>query len=346
MKRPLYIAGGGAVTAAGLDFRQTLAAIRANLTAIEVQGFFDLGLSQAVSRIPAHHELRKTHAAWLINMAARAINEALASGDIAAEDTVLLFTPPESFRNHPLYDGIQPSALLASLTGEIGKRFHPSSRALDGGAAAGIGLIGRVEELLASQAAHQVILGGMDSFLNERDLARLSAAGRLKGQENSQGLVPGEGAVFVRLTREPDVKSALSAAIPGFGLASERDTVLSERHSQGRAVVDALTATISEAGASEADVGFVVSNSNGERYSGWEQMICHPRFYRTRRDKLSIAYPAMTVGDIGAASGALTLLVAADSLSKGYAPNTVAMCEVASEGGLRAAALVRLPSLS
>lgn len=340
MSDPLFISGLGAVTAAGLDARQTLAAFRASLTASELQGYFAVGLSQIVSRIPAHHELRRTQAAWLVNMAARALEEVLSSGNAATEETVVLITPPESFRGHSPFNGANGPVILLAVQSEIGRRFHPLSREIDGGAAAGVGLLGRVRELLRQPGIGQVILGGVDSFLNDRDLARLVGADRLKGASNSQGLVPGEGAVFVRLTRSPNSGAQALAAILGFGLASEADTVLTERHSQGKAALDALTTATSDARMKESDIGFVVSNSNGERYSGWEQMIFRSRFYRTRREKLPIAYPAMTVGDIGAASGALALAVAADSLSKGYSPGKVAMCEVASEGDWRAAALV------
>jgi 3-oxoacyl-[acyl-carrier-protein] synthase-1 len=107
MKRPLYVAGSGAVTAAGLNARQTVAAIRASLSAFEDVGFPEAGLSQIVARIPTHHQLRQTQGEWLVNLAARAIEEALGTDDpgIAAA-TVLLLTPPESFRNHPAFEDI------------------------------------------------------------------------------------------------------------------------------------------------------------------------------------------------------------------------------------------------
>lgn len=340
MKRPLYIAGGGAVTAAGLNSRQTLTAIRANLTAIEVQGFLSLGLSQAVSRIPAHHELRKTHAAWLINMAARAVGEALRTGTAGSEATAILLAFPESFRDHPAYTDIPASGFLAAVIAASGNRFHAASRAIDGGAAATISLIDRAVEFLEQQGVEQVLLGGVDSLINDADLARLSQAGRLKGAENSQGLVPGEGAAFVRLTLEPKGKTPVLVAIHGIGTAQETDSVLSDRYSQGRAMLDALRDAVSGSGLSEPDINFVVSNSNGERYSGWEMMIAHPRFYRTRREILPTAYHAMTIGDIGAAGGAMTLMLAADSFLNDYAPGPTAICEVASEGGLRGAAVV------
>ena len=69
-------------------------------------------------------------------------------------------------------------------------------------------------------------------------------------------------------------------------------------------------------------------------------MIARPRFYRTRREKLPTAYPAMTIGDIGAAGGGLALMLTADSLLRGYAPGPTAVCELASENGLRAAAVM------
>ncbi|MER8447173.1 hypothetical protein NKH52_28720 [Mesorhizobium sp. M1066] len=336
----MYIAGCGAVTAAGLDSRQTLAAIRANLSAVEVQGFFNLGLSQVVSRIPAHHELRKTHAAWLINMASRAIGEALRTGTVGSEATAILLTPPESFRDHPAYADIPVSGFLAAVIGATGNRFHSASRAIDGGAAATLSLLDQAVELLERQDVGQVLLGGVDSLINDADLSRLSQTGRLKGPDNPQGLVPGEAAAFVRLTLEPKGKAAIQAAILGVGTAQEGDSVLSDRFSQGRAMLGALRDAVIGSSRSEPDINFIVSNGNGERYSGWETMIAHPRFYRTRREILPTAYHAMTVGDIGAAGGALALVLAADSFLNDYAPGPTAICEVASEGGLRAAAVL------
>lgn len=221
-----------------------------------------------------------------------------------------------------------------------GQKFHGASRAIDGGAAASIGLIQHVLEMIDQQGVEQVLLGGVDSFVNETDFARLRQAGRLKGPNNAQGLVPGEAAVFVRLTSNPEGKAHAHVAIHRVGLAQEQDSVLSERYSQGRAMLSALRDAVHGSGPSERDIDFVVCNGNGERYSGWEQLMVRPRFYRTRREILPAAYPAMTLGDIGSASGALALMVAADSLLNDYAPGPSAICELASENGLRAAAVV------
>lgn len=340
MKRPLYIAGAGAVTPAGLNARQSIAAIRASLSAFEdLARGKSFGAPQVVARIPTHWRLRRSEGEWLVNMAARAVSEALGAVDpTLAAATVVLITPPESFRKHPALEEIPLRDFLAATTERTGHRFHPASHAIDGGAAASLGLIEQAVSLLEEQGVAQVLLGGVDSLVNDSDLARLGQAGRLRGA-NAQGLVPGEAAVFVRLTREPE-RGPDVTAIHGIGLAREADSVLSERYSQGHAMLRALRASVNGSGRSEPDIDFVISNSNGERYQGWEMLISRPRFYRTRRELMATAYPAMTVGDIGAASGALALMLAADSFRHDYAPGAVAMCEVSSEGGLRAAAVV------
>jgi 3-oxoacyl-[acyl-carrier-protein] synthase-1 len=341
VRRPLYVAGAGAVTPAGLNAPQTIAAIRAGLSAFEEKILAEpFGAVQIVARIPTHYQLRRNDGEWLINMAARAIGEALRSGARASEATAILLAPPESFRNHPAYADIAPQGFLAAVIAATGQKFHAASRVVDGGAAASIGLLERALEVMEQQGVEQVLLGGVDSLVNDTDLARLGKARRLKSPDNAQGLVPGEAAAFVRLTREPEGKAPVLAAIHGVGLAQETDTVLSERYSQGRALLGALRDAVTGSGPSEPDIDFVISNSNGERYSGWEQLIARPRFYRTRREMLPTAYPAMTIGDIGAAGGALALMLAADSFLRDYAPGPTVVCELASENGLRAAAVM------
>lgn len=343
MKRPLHICGGGAVTPAGLNRRQTLAAIRAGLSAFEEYLLEQpMGETQTVSRIPTHWSLRSTEWDWLVNMAARAIMDALAPTAADPRSSALMLALPEQFRNHPAFEERDPSGFLDAVSRACGGPFHAASRAIDGGAAASIGVLGQAAEILAQPGVERVLLGGVDSLVNDRDIDRLAQAGRLKGSDNAQGLIPGEAAAFVCLQSRPDPKSPGLAAIHGAGFAPEADSVLTERYSQGKALLGSLRAALNGTGNGprEPDIVFVVSNGNGERYSGWEANIARSRFYRTRREILPIAYPAMTVGETGAAGGALALLVAADSFTAGYAPGPVAMCEVASEAGFRAAALV------
>jgi 3-oxoacyl-[acyl-carrier-protein] synthase-1 len=342
LSAPLFVCGAGAVTPGGLSAPQTLAAIRASISSF---GQFALsepaGAVQVAAMVSAHWKLKRSDGEWLQNMAARAIGEAMQGSPVPAEATALLVAPPETFRAHPAYRTVPPRDFLAALIRASGFAFHRASRAVDGGAAAGIGLLGRADELMVDGGVAQVLLGGVDSLVNRVDIGRLAGAGRLKSGDNAQGVVPGEGAVFVRLTRHAQGEAQAAAAIRGYGTAREEDDVSTEKYSQGRAQLAAFRAAVGDAqGLREADIAFIASNANGERYLAWEQMIARPRFFRTRRETFPAAYASMTVGDMGSAGGAMTLLLAADSLRCGYAPGPVAMCEVSSEGGLRAAAII------
>lgn len=341
MKRPVHITGAGLVTPAGLDARQTSAAVRAALGAFQTIALADPpGAEQIAARIPASSPLKLGAGRWLVNLAARALREAFADSPFTAAETVVFLTPPEADRDHPAYREIAPSAFLQAVLDAAGLAAHPASRAVDGGPAAGIGLIAEVADMVGRNGVGQVLLGGVDSLLNRVDLAALGAAGRLAGETTPQGVVPGEGAAFVRLAADPDPRAWLRATVAGVGIATEPDHVRSDRQSQGRALLAAMRGAVSGGGPKEPDLHFVVSNGTGERFFGLEILIARPRFFRTRRPVLPVGYPAATTGHLGAASGALALFVAADALSRGVAPGPAGLCEVISDGGLRAAATV------
>lgn len=344
---PLYVTGSGAVTAAGLTAPQTCAAIRAGVTGFLMETLSDpFGAEQTVARVPANWRLKSEAGRWLVNLAARAIREAMQDADAAnpglTERTALFLTPPESRRDHPAYADIAPSALLDAVATACGTTFHPASRAIDGGAAAGLGLLAQASALLGQGAVDRVMLAGVDSLVNPIDLARLAAANRLAGGGTSQGLVPGEGAAAVMLSARAPSGPRPTCAILSIATAREENSVLSEGFSQGRAMLSALREASRKGEADgEPFVDFVVSNGNGERYAAWESMITRARFYRTRRDRTPAAMPAMSAGETGAASAALALVVVRDAFALGYAPGRVAMAEIASDDGLRSAAMLR-----
>jgi 3-oxoacyl-[acyl-carrier-protein] synthase I len=344
---PLYITGAGAVTAAGLTAPQTCAAIRAGVTGFSMETLSDpFGAEQTVARIPANWRLKRDAGQWLVNLAVRAIREAVqdaAEADpVPMERTALFLTPPEGHRGHPAYEFSAPAAILEAIFAACEMTFHPSSRAVDGGAAAGLGLLAQASALLALGTVDRVILAGVDSLVNPTDLARLAAANRLAGGSNSQGLIPGEGAAAVVLSPRPPEATRPTCAILSVASAREENSVLSEGFSQGRAMLAALREA-SRKGEMDGEpfVEFVFSNGNGERYATWESMITRARFYRTRRERTPAAMPAMSVGETGSAAAALALVVARDAFAKGYAPGRVAMAEIASDDGLRSAAMLR-----
>jgi 3-oxoacyl-[acyl-carrier-protein] synthase-1 len=182
----------------------------------------------------------------------------------------------------------------------------------------------------------------VDSLANHEDVERLAGAGRLHLSDvNPQGVIPGEAAAFVFIGGSMETRrTAPLAQIVGLGRSEEQDGVLGDRYSTGAATTHALLAALDDAAANEPDIDLRVSDMNGERYRAWESMLSTTRFYRTHRERLITWYPAASVGDTGAAAGALGLVIAAMGLARGYAPGRLAMLEASSDGGLRAACLM------
>lgn len=339
MSFPLDIAACGAVTAVGLDARQTSAAIRAR-----VAGFSDAYPRMPPyepirgARVPVQSRLRADASAWFYRLAMRAIAQCLSPGAPIGR-VGLVINLPEQFRNHPAIVDGGARDLIARLR----RRFdgYPLGwlHVLQQGHA---GVFRGVELAAAEIGAGQLdacVICGVDSLLNGADIARLESSDRLRGDGNTEGTIPGEGAAAILLAPAGRVSRPI-ASLSGVGLAAEADTVLGPRYSQGRGLVAALAAAVDCAGVQESIVGFRVSDMNGERYRAWESLFVETRFYRTWRPRLPLWYLANSVGDVGAATGALALVLAAMGISKQYAPARWAMCECSSDEGLRAACLV------
>jgi 3-oxoacyl-[acyl-carrier-protein] synthase I len=339
MTDTLDIVWCGAVTPVGLDAFQTAAAIRARIAGFQES----IPLTPPkepllAARIPARASVRGTPARWLTNLAARGIREALGHPAAAVGRLALILTLPEKVREHPALTDGRPDELMRQIESAAGGRFEEKYLTAEGGAgiAAGLGL---ARSLFRREAADACVVGGVDSLLNWQDVRRLRKAGRMTEPDIPQGLIPGEGSAFLLVTPAGRWRGAI-ASVLGVSSALEADDVLGPRFSQGRGFVAALRSAVNDGGIAESSVSFRVSTVNGERYAAWESMFSSARFYRTRRERLTTWYTASSVGEMGAASGAVVLLVAAMAIGGGYAPGPYAMCETSSETGLRAACLV------
>ena len=341
MKHALSIHGWGAVTPVGLAASASCAAIRAGISRVrEVDILFRPDDPPLGAPVRASHGLRRTPAQWLANLGARAITECMRDEQPMANRTAVLLAGPEPFRQHPGMVRLPGRALLDEIERRCTVKFHPSSTLLTDGPASVFQALDRAEVLLADPTVDYVIVGGVDSLLNRQDMTRLANAERLHMPDVPQGAIPGEGAAFLLVSNQRRGRRyAPLATILGAGAARERDTVMSENYSVGDAMVRALR-TASVGKVEEPAIGFVVSTFNGERYSAWESMMARPRFYRTRRERLPLVFPATSVGDLGVASAALTAIVAGTAIGRGYGPGRFAMCEAASDEGLRAACII------
>jgi 3-oxoacyl-[acyl-carrier-protein] synthase I len=339
---PLIVCSVGAVTPVGLTAPQTCAAIRAGVRA------FRETLPQpppeepvVCATVPVRQRLKTTTEGWLTYLAARAIRECLAGRPIDASRVVALITLSDAYRVLS-WSATGGAQFLRSIEHRLQDRFHEDSSVVCGGSAETYRVLTSARKILAGGEVRYCLVGGVDSLVNEADVARLASGGRLHaGAANPQGVIPGEGAAFVLLSREAHGTGSVPLGqILGMGWAEDQNHVLTERYSTGAATTRALAAALRDAGRTEPNIDLRVSDMNGERYRAWESMLSTTRFYRTHRDQLPTWYAAASVGDTGAAAGALGIVLTCVGMARGYAPGPLAMLEAASDEGLRSACVV------
>lgn len=336
----MYVTGCGAVTSVGLTAAQTAMAFHAGLSGIrECMPLMPLERGVLGGRVPSAQELRQDPHEWILHLAARALRECLEG--VPSDVRVALFVGvAEPWRKHPAWTQRDPAALIGELERRLNRRFHASSAVRADGGASALCLLRDARRQLAEGNVEVCVVGGVDSLINLSDVRRLALAQRVAPHQTSQGVVPGEGAAFVRLEAHagPDVRAF--ATIRGVGDSKEPHPVKEDRASSGRGLEEAMRRALEDSGIEESKIGLRVATLNGERYAAMEHLLTTPRFYRTRREHLPAWYPASSVGDTGAASGALALVLASWGMAFGSAPAPVAMCEAASEAGTRAACLM------
>jgi 3-oxoacyl-[acyl-carrier-protein] synthase-1 len=273
----------------------------------------------------------------ILEMATHAIRECLLSSGITPDRAVLLLGIRESFRTHPNLDG-RDIELLYAIQRELKIRFHPESCVIPEGKSSAFVALSKARVLLATGRIESCIVGGVDSLVNWYDFKRFSEIYQLKNEENSRGFIPGEGAAFVVVTCQSIAsKRFLSLGkILGFGMGNEETAVSfsSNCYPTGIGLQHALEATIQDAQLPESIIDFRISDLNGEYYRGIEYMLGTARFYRTRREDSVVWFPASSVGETGAAIGALLIIVGITGIARGYAPGIIAMCEASSDTGI------------
>ncbi|MCA1685381.1 MAG: hypothetical protein LC745_05245 [Planctomycetia bacterium] len=350
MSRPLCIVGSGAVTPVGLSAAQTCAAMRAALSNFAETGFSHEDLEPVIGAAIPFRPLPTQARPFgrLVAIASRAVQECVTSAGIEPARTALLLGVREPYRVDPLRDWSN-EGLLRAIEGRLQTRFHGESRVIPEGKAAAFRGVKLSQDLLTSGSAEATILGGVDSLLNQPDLDRFEANFRIKRPGLPRGLIPGEGACFLAVTtRELTRDRVVHGGVLGVGLAEEDPafTVLSDGHPTGKGLRKALTAAILDADVPESRIDFRISDLSGEEYATIDSLIASTRFYRTRREHAVCWYPASSLGEIGAAFGALSVLAATLGWAKGYAPGPLVMCEASSDGGLRGGCLVNRPDPS
>jgi 3-oxoacyl-[acyl-carrier-protein] synthase-1 len=331
-----YVTCLALVCAVGLQPASAAAAMRAGISGIAQLPWVDDSLEPIVgARVPSVAE--DLHGrARLIEMLVQVLSDSSAAladrVDLSALPILLCTSEPE--RPGPRIGGIVPE--VEERLGFLLQRKGTAHVAR--GHVASIEALGLAERAMDQAGHDECLIVAADSLADPRCLVWLEQAGRLKTKRRSDGVIPGEGAAVLLVSRQP--MSPARLAFHGVGTGHETATVLNDEPQLGMGMTTAVAAALAQAGLPMHEVAFRSSDVAGEAYAFEDLVLAQSRLMQRTRPTQDLWHPASSVGDCGAASGIMQLAWIEQAFARGYAPGPIALVHTSSAGGARAAAIV------
>jgi len=340
-----FVAGLGASTSVGRAAWPTAAAVRAGIS----------GLVQHPFMLDATGEpMRAAIAPWLdielggvdrfIALLSPAIDQALEPLEPVASNGLRVALSLGLPAPRPgLPADLQPE--LLKRIGSEGRFGFAAVAAFPNGHAAGLTALMAAAKKLSDGAFDACVVAGVDSYMEPETLEWLEECEQLHGVgplNNPWGFVPGEGCGAVLLIRSQladRLGMATLARILGAGSAFEPKRIKTEAVCIGEGLTEAFRVAL-RAIPDGARVTDVYCDMNGERYRADEFGFACLRTRESFEFASDFIAPADCWGDVGAASGPLSAMLAAVAGVKGYAKGPYSFVWASSEAGDRAAVLI------
>lgn len=197
---------------------------------------------------------------------------------------------------------------------------------------------------LAAGRTRYAIVGAVDTYLDEATLGWLADIHRLKTDRTVIGIIPGEGAAFIVLEKRADAVARGAsplARLDGISTAMEGHGIYAQTPCRGDGLTSSLQSTLAALPDRGLDTAVVVCDLNGERYRALEWGLTLTRVLGAVRRSPAVWHPASSIGDAGAAAGAINLVLGAVALAKSYARPGQVLVWGSSDEGLRGSVYLR-----
>jgi 3-oxoacyl-[acyl-carrier-protein] synthase I len=321
------------LTSVGLNGPASCAAIRCGLSNFTETRFLDKnGQWITGSSVPLEQPWRGRKK--LVHLAGPAIRECLAAmGDIPSEQVPLLLCVAEKERPGRM-DGLD-DRLFFEVQEELDLRFHEKSSIFHQGRVGGVSAIRHASSLMYKERLPYCIVAGVDTFLTAGTLAAFDKNDRILTETSSDGFIPGEAGAAVLLSQGSN-KSESQLSIKGIGFGREEAHIDSGEPLQAEGLVQALKEALSTSGLSMGDLGFRITDANGEQYKFKEGDLAVTRLLREHKGEFDIWHPADCIGEVGAATVFCVLGVAETAARKGYSKGNNVLCHFGNDNEDRA----------
>jgi 3-oxoacyl-[acyl-carrier-protein] synthase I len=265
----------------------------------------------------------------MLALAIPALEETLATAPPhAGGKTVLLLSLPEPYEGE---DERLAARLLVELAAALRLELDERSAAVRLGRAGFTALLGRAQMFGGDV---RVIVGGVDSYFDGARIATLDHGYRLLSERSGNGFIPSEAAAFACVTPRAK-RSTLESP-----LAIVRFVATGEEDLDGPPVATCLTKLLADARI-PSPVPWLLTDMNGERHRLKELTYATMRNRaRVDQDATMTQHVPSELGDVGAASGAVFLVLATLGMRLGFNEADSALVVTSSEGRPRGVFLV------
>lgn len=344
------IVGVGMVTAVGIGAKQTAASVRAGIAGMAETSVYDkrfcpfrMGLvpDEALPTLaPPLDEMIGLTARQrrMLRLGGLALQEVLMGVTNSASIPVLLGAP-EALPGRPDPTGNQ---FLTHLAAQAVIPFNlERSKLFPQGRAAGLMALKEGMERVASGQAAQVVVGGVDTYLDLYLLGTMDLEDRILADGVMDGFIPGEGAGFLLLVSEKAMseEQKLLARLVGVATGVETGHRYSDATYRGEGLAGTVQQLFSVAPPSSQPVRTVYAGFNGESFWAKEWGVAYLRSREKFDDTVRMEHPVDCFGDPGAALGPIMVGLAAIGMHKGHLTGpSLAWCS--SDREQRAATLV------
>jgi 3-oxoacyl-[acyl-carrier-protein] synthase-1 len=348
VKLNLAVTGVGMLNPVGVTGLVALHSIRSGISRLALQPFHDRVqkwiTGAAIPKwVPSIQEDR------LCDLAIDAIRAALERAETPARDgqrtptTAIILGSPEGGR--PGYRF--PSADIGAIRSILRDALESAGtvEVVPAGACSAQAALGRAVHLFATNSVERCVLGAVDTQLQLRTIRWHENNRRLKCAYVNDGLMPAEAACFLVVEPEELARARgakIIARVLAVNAAREPATILSEEPNTASSLTAVVRATLADAGVSPSDVGMIWSDLNGESYRAREWAFSEVRLGFSTDTELT--HPADCHGDLGAATDANLLGLAALCHGTGWSDGKATLVFSGSEYGWRAATVLAPPA--
>jgi 3-oxoacyl-[acyl-carrier-protein] synthase I len=342
---PLVVTGAGLVTPVGRDCDASAAAIRAGIARFfEIPKFVAADGARATGALAYGLTDDRSGSDRLLALAIPALCEALFRAEAycrpldLARGRLLLALGADERPRYEDFDGGDLATLLEAAELEA---LRDSVEVVRDGQAGGLLALRRAASLLYGGEASQCVIAGADSLVELPSLAWFDEQGRLKTDTRAHGFMPGEAAAALVVERRSGAAARgaeVLAEITALAVGHEPAGVLGDSPLRGLGLADAIAPVVQLA---RGELAGMLCDLNGEYYRMKEWGLALGRAFEGAGAVPPLWHPAVSIGDVGAASALACLAASTTAFARGYFAGSQLLVWSGSDRGTRACALVR-----